>query len=206
MIVFVSPFLTVSFQKGCLRGVPINHGMNSFHCHVQPRAVLLCQRIAFHLLGLPEWVKVISGKKGWKTEHTGCTREVNSSVISFSLQSELKCTNSWCTPAPGFRSYLPHIFSSGGVHFSVFVKCYFLVFFYISFAFILLVLYLGYISFLKIVCLPKKNKRLKRKKIRNLKYSVCLIYTNWKGMDIRCMKRKAEISIFWCWFYLWVKW
>lgn len=59
----------------------------------------------------------------------------------------------------------------------------------------LLVLYLGYISFLKIVCLPEKNKRLKRKKIRNLKYSVCLIYTNWKGMDIRCMKRKAAEKV-----------
>ena len=42
----------------------------------------------------------ISVKKGWNNEHIGCTREVNSSVLSFSLQSKLKCTNSWCTPAP----------------------------------------------------------------------------------------------------------
>lgn len=154
--------------------------------HVQLSATLLCQWIKLHLLGLLEWIKVISLKKGWNTKHTGYTKEVNSSVISFSLQSKLKCINSWCTSAPGFRSYLPQIFSSGNFLFSLFVKCYFSVFFWINFAFMLLVLHLGYISILKIVCLLwKKNKRLKRKKIRNLIYCVCFIYTNWKHMDIR---------------------
>lgn len=60
----------------------------------------------------------------------------------------------------------------------------------------LLVLYMRYKSFLKIVCLPeKRKKRPKRKKIRNLKYSVCLIYTNWKGMGIRCMKSRAAEKV-----------
>lgn len=139
------------------------------HCHVQASAALLCQWRMLRLLGLPEGAKVTSVKKGWNTEHTGCTREVNSSVISFSLQSKLKCTNSWCTAAPGFRSCLSHIFSSGDFHFSVFVKCYFSVFFLINFAFMLLALSLGYMSFLKIVCLPEEEKDKKFKML-------CMLY------------------------------
>lgn len=144
-------------------------------CHVQLSAVLLCQWIELHLLGLPEWIKVISLKKEWNTKHTGCTKEVNS-VISFSLQSKLKCINSWCTSVPGFRSYLPCIFSSGNFLFSLFVKCYFSVFFWINFDFMLLVLYLGYISILKIVCLPLK-KKLEAEEEKDKKCNIfCMLY------------------------------
>lgn len=118
------------------------------HCHT---------RDCCFTSGLP-WVgEGISVKTGWNTEHTGCRREVSSSVISFSLQSKLKCTNSWCTPAPGFRAYLLHMFSSEDFHFSIFTATF--RYFLNQFGFHAFDVIHGIYKLLKILCLPEKKEK-----------------------------------------------